>query len=112
MSAVIRASAIVPLVYALASRVTLVHRANVLPVLMTALDTDLAALTRTLLMTGLLLKPRKSWDPLVKVKAMTGSLRRHTSLPMTMLGILACTMVASVTRDIVALVVPSSSALQ
>lgn len=60
---VIRASAIVPLVYALASRVTPVHHANVLSALMTALDTEHAALTRILLMTGPLLKPSKLWEP-------------------------------------------------
>jgi len=55
-NAVTKASVIVPLAFALASRVTLVHRASALLVPMTALDTELAAPTGTLLTTGPLLR--------------------------------------------------------
>merc|ERR1712048_304314 len=81
--------------FALVSLVTLVPPANVLPALMTALDTALADPTGTLHTTGQLPKPPR----FRMIKLTTRNCSRRLILPRTMtLGTLTCTMVACATK--------------
>merc|ERR1711988_155680 len=110
VNAATRVFAIARLASALASPVTLVHLASVPLAPMTALDTELAALTGILLTTGPSPKPPR-FNGTKRLTSLSCS-KKLTLLPTIRHGTATCTTVACVTRDTVALAAPWWSAPQ